>query len=95
MQSLLKQCICFFFAKYFRIVTVIMLTVKQHSKKCRHELSDYRKEEFKSNTVNAVQDVNWQAIMQRGRMAGIGIAYNRLLLCKGSIFKRRIENYSC
>ena len=83
---IIKTMHLFFLAKYFRIVTVIMLTVKQHSKKCRHELSDYRKEEFKSNTVNAVQDVNWQAMMQRGRMAGI--AYNSLLLCQCSIFKR-------
>ena len=37
----------FFFAKYFRIVTVIMLTVKQHSKKCRHELSDYKERRIK------------------------------------------------
>lgn len=47
MQSLLKQCIYFFFAKYFRIVTVIMLTVKQHSNKCRHKLSDYKERRIK------------------------------------------------
>lgn len=37
----------FFFAKYFRIVTVIMLTVKQHSNKCRHKLSDYKERRIK------------------------------------------------